>query len=634
MGANTACSPSHGSLARRLLAAIFLLWQEIGPSVFPGLAVIFAVLHINKRIAAATFRLQQKLLKLRDERAKLVRETLSGIKVIKLHAWELAFATRIQASRGAELAAMRTVTWLRAILSALFTCTPSIVAVAMLGAHALAGRDLTLKTAMTVLSAVSLLRSPLVFLPLVLQNVQEANLSLGRLSRFLNAEEYQPTSAGDLSGVGVAVDGGTFEWGGVDPQSDGGVVSNAAPASETPSQKHASHSQHSSTQGIGPAESSTAPLLPQQHLHAHPHPLSELAEAEEEVSGSHQAAAAHDAHRAHGADDAAEHGLVEREGGARERFVLRSVDMRASAGELVALVGAVGAGKSSFLSALLGDMPCVGGSVALRGRCAYTAQTPFILGASVRDNILFDQPYDHERYERVLRACQLMPDLSLLPERDFTLIGDRGVFLSGGQRARVALARAVYADAEVYLLDDPLAACDSRVAAALMEEVIGPNGLLKDKLRILSTSNLESLGGADQIHVLRNGEVQESGTYEELARTDGAFSRLLQLMQEERVHSATSSDAGHGRHEGEGDENEAGDDGTSGGDKPQLVEVQSGVAEGEQMADEDVDDARVGRVELSVLWTWVRAAGGTRAAAIAMLPLVLAEMTTLGSQFW
>ena len=132
-----------------------------------------------------------------------------------------------------------------------------------------------------------------------------------------------------------------------------------------------------------------------------------------------------------------------------EGFALRSIEMRGRAGQLLALVGPVGAGKTALLAALLGDMPLSRGKLALRGTVAYAAQDPFILSASIRDNICFGRPYHAEWYSTVVTACQLDRDIGAMAAADLTVVGERGVALSGGQRARVALARAVYADAQV-----------------------------------------------------------------------------------------------------------------------------------------------------------------------------------------
>ncbi|KAF4071490.1 hypothetical protein AMELA_G00273860 [Ameiurus melas] len=164
---------------------------------------------------------------------------------------------------------------------------------------------------------------------------------------------------------------------------------------------------------------------------------------------------------------------------------LKNVSLDIKPGCLVAVVGAVGSGKSSLISALLGEMHNLSGSVHIKGSVAYVPQQAWIQNATVKDNILFGSDEDEQKFQTVVEACALQPDLELLPGGAQTEIGEKGINLSGGQKQRVSLARAAYSSADVFLLDDPLSAVDAHVGKHLFERVIGPNGLLKDKTRIL-----------------------------------------------------------------------------------------------------------------------------------------------------
>lgn len=162
-------------------------------------------------------------------------------------------------------------------------------------------------------------------------------------------------------------------------------------------------------------------------------------------------------------------GEGEGEGEGEAAVTLSGVSARCKSGELLAVVGPVGAGKSSLLMAVLREIVPVSGKVHVRGPVAYAAQEPWLVSATVRDNILFGEPFDAERYLAVVNACALAHDFRLLPRGDRTQLGPKGVNLSGGQRARIGLARAAYKRAALYLLDDPLSAVDPRVARHLLE---------------------------------------------------------------------------------------------------------------------------------------------------------------------
>uniref|UniRef100_A0A8C1VAD9 Canalicular multispecific organic anion transporter 1 n=1 Tax=Cyprinus carpio TaxID=7962 RepID=A0A8C1VAD9_CYPCA len=214
-------------------------------------------------------------------------------------------------------------------------------------------------------------------------------------------------------------------------------------------------------------------------------------------------------------------------------IILFSVSLDIKPGRLVAVVGAVGSGKTSLISALLGELHSLKGHINIKGSVAFVPQQAWIQNATVMDNILFGSYLDEERYRSVVDACALGPDLDLLPGRDQTEIGEKGINLSGGQKQRVSLARAVYSSADVYLLDDPLSAVDSHVGKHLFERVIGPTGLLKDKTRILVTHGISFLPYVDEIVVLVNGVVSEVGSYDGLRASKGAFSEFLETYGKE-----------------------------------------------------------------------------------------------------
>ena len=206
--------------------------------------------------------------------------------------------------------------------------------------------------------------------------------------------------------------------------------------------------------------------------------------------------------------------------------VLKDVTLSIHQNALVTIIGPVGCGKSSLLMAMLGELPLTDGKLQRNGAIAYAAQEPWVFSDTLRNNILFGRPFDHHRYETVLEVCDLTKDIAGFPNGDLTLIGQRGVTLSGGQRARVCLARAVYPEADIYLLDDPLSAVDATVAKNIFEKCI--INLLSGKLRILVTHQAQFLKSADHIVVLNQGIVTNQGSYPQL-RESGALTSALEL---------------------------------------------------------------------------------------------------------
>lgn len=195
---------------------------------------------------------------------------------------------------------------------------------------------------------------------------------------------------------------------------------------------------------------------------------------------------------------------------------LMDVTFRAAPGSLVGIVGFVGSGKSSLLSAILGDMHRIRGTLHTSGSIAYVSQVAAIYNMTVRDNITFGKRFDPALYARVIKACELLNDLNTFPAGDLTEVGEKGETLSGGQKQRISLARAVYSRSHIYLLDDPLSALDPTVAARVFKHVIGKNGLLRNTTRILVCNQGSLLKHMDRLVLMHGGTASVFATVPEL----------------------------------------------------------------------------------------------------------------------
>lgn len=209
----------------------------------------------------------------------------------------------------------------------------------------------------------------------------------------------------------------------------------------------------------------------------------------------------------------------------RLQRTLHSIDLEIQEGKLVGICGSVGSGKTSLISAILGQMTLLEGSIAISGTFAYVAQQAWILNATLRDNILFGKEYDEERYNSVLNSCCLRPDLAILPSSDLTEIGERGANLSGGQRQRISLARALYSDRSIYILDDPLSALDAHVGNHIFNSAIRKH--LKSKTVLFVTHQLQYLVDCDEVIFMKEGCITERGTHEELMNLNGDYATIF-----------------------------------------------------------------------------------------------------------
>ncbi|KAL4625801.1 hypothetical protein ACB092_05G050600 [Castanea dentata] len=219
---------------------------------------------------------------------------------------------------------------------------------------------------------------------------------------------------------------------------------------------------------------------------------------------------------------------------------LRDVNLEIRCGQKVAVCGPVGAGKSSLLYAVLGEIPKISGTVNAFGSIAYVSQTSWIQGGTICDNILYEKPMDKTKYEKAIKACALDKDINNFNHGDLTEIGQRGLNMSGGQKQRIQLARAVYNDADIYLLDDPFSAVGAHTAAILFNDCV--MAALEKKTVILVTHQVEFLSEVDKILVMKDGQITQSGSYEELLTAGTAFEQLVNAHRDVLTGLGPSND--------------------------------------------------------------------------------------------
>ncbi|XP_067129909.1 ATP-binding cassette sub-family C member 4-like [Centruroides vittatus] len=193
---------------------------------------------------------------------------------------------------------------------------------------------------------------------------------------------------------------------------------------------------------------------------------------------------------------------------------LNGISLNMQRGELLIVIGSVGSGKTSLLMSLLGEIPITSGEVSVKGKISYASQEAWVFNATIKENILFGEEYQEDKYTKILHITALEKDISLFPKGDLTIVGERGVIMSGGQKARINLARALYLDADIFLLDDPLSAVDVPVAKHIFEKCI--KEYLKDKICILVTHQIQFLISTSKILVLKKGKCEFIGNFNEL----------------------------------------------------------------------------------------------------------------------
>ncbi|EDV20618.1 uncharacterized protein TRIADDRAFT_60846 [Trichoplax adhaerens] len=321
-----------------------------------------------------------------------------------------------------------------------------------------------------------------------------------------------------------------------------------------------------------------------------------------------------------------------------KKSTLSKINIKVKTGSLVAIVGHVGSGKSSLLSALLGEMEKMNGSVYVKGSVAYVPQQAWMKNASLEENILFGNDQFRGRYSQCVDACALKPDLEMLPGGDQTEIGEKGINLSGGQKQRVSLARAVYSNSDVYMLDDPLSAVDAHVGKHIFENVIGHTGMLRHKTRLFVTHAVGFLPYVDHIIVLEDGEIVESGSYNELLSSKGAFADFLTTYAhtetnrpDDEIASTSHLELPDGSHDRwhRGDEDQEMSRRSSKGSRTGSLSV----GDNDSMNKLSFSESSRGRVKFSVFTSYLRSWGWIPATLV-ILFYFASEGLSVGANVW
>jgi ATP-binding cassette subfamily C (CFTR/MRP) protein 1 len=511
---------------------VYRNFQQVGNATWVGVGFMVFLAPINTIVFSIVSKQRRKVLQYSDLRVKMMNEILAGIRIIKFYAWERPFGKEVSTLRGKEVAALTKLAYTSAVgFSLILMSAPLIQPILVFLTYvAIQDKPLDAATAFTTVALFNIMRFPFAFMPMGLLQYIQSRIALRRVERYLDLPELSEyvesnpppepmaenaTSCKEFGSVTVV--NGSFSW--VDP--------NAKPirAVQEPSKKKKKKKKGKN----GSDSASDADLRSSMHSNA--------SSADSEATSKT----------------------------AVPTITLQDLTFHIEAGSLVAVVGSVGSGKSSFLSALLGEMEPINGSKvyiprppdAAPGFVSYCSQTPWVVNDTLRGNVLFGREYDEDRYERVVEACALLDDLAVLPAADSTEIGERGINLSGGQKvrkddcqsdiyrlirltflfmtlnlkARVSLARALYSkDTKLMLMDDPLSAVDAHVGEHIFSRAI--NGeLAKGITRVLVTHHVHLLSRCDSVIVLENGRIKHHGKYTDLVAQGVDFAGAIDVSR-------------------------------------------------------------------------------------------------------
>ncbi|CAG8439704.1 11549_t:CDS:10 [Acaulospora morrowiae] len=553
----------------QLSIALLLLILNIGPAALAGFLLLIIAGPLQGKVMASLVNTRRDAQKVTDERVKLTQELLQGIRVIKYYAWEDSFLENLNKLRSKEIGLVKHLLLIRAIILGISSVIPVFASILSFIVFVLAGGNLTADIVFTSLALFNVVRFPLKTLPMVIGFTSDAWVAVGRIQELLLAEELDFLPEVDTgSDFAIKVIDGEFMWEGTSsleqPKNlkvDETTKENLNDEKNTPAVE----------ESIDDNTSSTVSLIPVQ-----------MTDELKHVNAP--------------------------------RSQLRNINLSIPRGKLVAIVGSVGSGKSSLLSALVGEMKKVHGEVVFGGNVGYCPQSAWIQNATLRENVTFGLPFHEERYNQVIKDCCLEPDLGILPAGDMTEIGEKGINLSGGQKQRVNIARAVYFDADIVLLDDPLSASavDSHVGGYLFTNCIQKT--LANKTRLLVTHHLQVLSRVDYIIFMDEGKISGQGTYEQLMKENERFSKLIKEFGEDERNEESKMILD-----------------LNAESTKTKVNLSGFLPTKELMQQEE----RVtGAVENSVYLTYIRSAGGIILIPILLFLLIMMQGSNIGNNLW
>lgn len=450
-----------------LAIVTYFIYNEIGPTAFIATLLVIAQIPLQIILARLFTKLRLKAASQTDTRVKIMNEVISGIRVIKMYGWEYAFERLVANIRKKEVNIILKSSVIRAInLSYYVIALPTIMFVVFSVYASMEGiNSLSPKKVFTTFSLLTYVRlTSINFLVKGTIQVAEAKVALQRIKAFLLMDELKLKQICNEEEKRNCTEEG-----------DSGIESNHKCSSSIPL-----------TEIIGDhmTEGNTNSFICAEKLCA---------------SWS----------------------------GDSDKLTLNNISFTVNKDNpLLAVVGAVGSGKSTLLQCILDELPPLSGEINMKGEIAYASQEPWIYSATLRENILFGLPYDFNWYNTVVEACALDKDIELLPHGDLTTVGERGITLSGGQKARVSLARAIYCKADIYLLDDPLSAVDAAVSRHLFDRCI--RGMLSQtSCVVLVTHQLQYVQQCDTVLGLNEGCVTVIGDPSEILKSGFDFIGLL-----------------------------------------------------------------------------------------------------------
>ena len=530
-------SPSLITIPISIVAYSALLFDYLGIAFAFGLVVLIIFLIINYVMQKSFKRLQKRRQGNMDKRLRMTTAILFNLKVLKLYSWDNFFFSKLNELREVELTTIKKIFSFRNSNQTLFWLSPVMTTIATIGAYEYLNKDRQIENIFVSLGVLNSLQEPVRAIAMIYTTFLETLISLKRIQKFLNQEDIQneriitDDEKTKNEGIAIKIEKGTFSWG----AEQKGIL-NAADDKDRPISLILRDINLTIKKGefvciigeVGSGKSSLLNAILNNMIQVGPKEVQKLLKLRESILDKD------------GTIQIVPEGKVSK---ALEEEIKNEEEEEIKLKEKPDEINTNTKDEKEDINKINipdNDDESTYNKVYVNGSIAYVCQTAFIQNNTLKNNVLFFHPFDQERYNEVLRISELLPDLEILKGGDLTEIGEKGINLSGGQKARVSIARALYSNSDIYLLDDPISALDAHVGRNIMNNCICD--YLKDKTRILVTHAIQYCNRADRIIYMKDGRIQWEGEFNELIKQD--FYKKMMVKKEKKENDIRASRSG------------------------------------------------------------------------------------------
>ena len=631
-------SPTAITIPIMIVAYSYMLFTFLGWSFIFGLFVLLFFVFLNF-VLMRKFKIHQKLRQKRiDDRLKVTTETLFNLKVLKLYSWENFFLNQIYEKREEELKEANKIFQIQNLNRTLLWFSPVATAVVSIGSYVYFSKEVKVEDIFTCLGILSSIQEPIRMIAMIYANLLDSLISMRRIEKFMDQDDVieenliKNDQESINNGFDIVIKNCDFSWGmgkkaekKIEEKKNNKMKKNKN-KEDKENKKDSPTKKKIQTEEITKEEKKEE-TIKEEKLDSEN--KESVIKENKEIKTSENSSNKKLEEISTTTPLSEEENILDPN--QKTPIILHDINLNIKKGEFLCIIGEVGSGKSTLLNGILNNLIQVNreekkSELIVNGTISYTSQVAWIQNTTVKNNILFHKEFDEEKYNKVLEISELKPDLEILEGGDQTEIGEKGINLSGGQKARISIARALYADSDIYLFDDPISALDANVGKNVINNCICD--YLKNKTRILVTHAIQYANSADRIIYMKDGKISWQGNFEEILHQPFWIAMTLKRKSS---RSRSGSDLGNNTENSSNEEKER---------KEEEEEEEIEEKKKKNKANNNIkritreEDRVTGSLKTNANILYIRAIGGLPIGILLILFLIIWQSMKGGSDLW